>query len=182
MVRAHRENALAYCYTSGNYTANSSYKYNLDSLISVLDSQSSNKGFYSYASSSSSSTTVYGTYLCRGDISSSKCETCISRASKNVFKWCAVQNEAIIWYEECFLRYSNHQIFSILDQGPFVTWTTYDTMLYQSYFINTVEYSIDRLIQEAYSRSSYFAEETYHVSCLGEVYDLIGLVYCAHPI
>ena len=169
---------LSYCYTSGNYTPNSSYKSNLDTLISVLDSQSSNKGFYSYASGSSPTTTVYGSYLCRGDISSSTCETCISRASKNVFIWCPVQKEAIIWYEECFLRYSSRKIFSILDQGPFVTWTSYDTTLYQFYFINTVEYRMDRLIQEAYSSSSYFAEETYHVSYLGEVYDLNGLVQC----
>lgn len=170
---------LSYCYTSGNYTVNSPYQSNLESLISVLNSQSSDRGFYSYTSGSSPTTTVYGTYLCRGDISTSTCETCISRASKNVLIWCPVQKEAIIWYEECFLRYSNRQIFSIFDQGrPSVTWTTYNTMTYQSYFINTVEYRMDLLIREAYSSSSYFAEENYQVSYLGEVYNLNGLVQC----
>ncbi|KAF3555089.1 hypothetical protein F2Q69_00013724 [Brassica cretica] len=37
---------------------------------------------------------------------------------------------------------------------------------------------MDLLIREAYSSSSYFAEETHHVSYLGEVYDLHGLVQC----
>ncbi|KAG2262250.1 hypothetical protein Bca52824_069329 [Brassica carinata] len=168
-----------YCYESGNYTANSLYKSNLDSLLSVLRSQSYGIGFYSYASGSSSTTTVYGNYLCRGDVSSSTCETCITRASRNVLIACAVQKEAIIWYEECFLKYSNRQILSIFDYGRFITQTmsTY-TMTYSSYFINTVEYRMDLLIREAYSSSSYFAEETHHVSYLGEVYDLHGLVQC----
>ncbi|VVB09311.1 unnamed protein product [Arabis nemorensis] len=134
---------------------------NLDSLISALRSQSSDKGFYSYASGSSLTTTVYGKYLCRGDISSLTCETCISRASINVLIECPLQKEAIIWYEECFLRYSNSKIFSIFDNGPFVTWTTYETMMYPYSFINTVEYRLDWLIPEAYSSSSYFARETY---------------------
>ncbi|XP_006391969.2 cysteine-rich repeat secretory protein 1 [Eutrema salsugineum] len=168
----------SYCYKSGSYTANSSYKSNLDSLISVLRSQSSFKGFDSYTTGSSPTTTVYGTYLCRGDISSLSCETCISRASQNVLIVCLGQKEAIIWYEECFLRYSNRQILSIFDYGPFVTWTTYNTMMYQSYFIYTVESRMDRLIREAYTSSSYFAEETHHVSFLEEVYDLHGLVQC----
>ncbi|KAG2288404.1 hypothetical protein Bca52824_048008 [Brassica carinata] len=61
----------SYCYESGNYTANSLYKSNLDSLLSVLRSQSYTKGFYSDVSGFSSTTTVYGNYLCRGEVSSS---------------------------------------------------------------------------------------------------------------
>ncbi|KAF3609336.1 hypothetical protein DY000_02047856 [Brassica cretica] len=72
----------SYCYKSGNYTANGLYRSNLESLISVLRSQSYTKVFYSYVSGSSSTATVYGNYLCLGDVSSSTCETCITRASR----------------------------------------------------------------------------------------------------
>ncbi|RID79860.1 hypothetical protein BRARA_A02564, partial [Brassica rapa] len=167
-----------YCYKSGNYTANGLYRSNLESLISVLRSQSYTKGFHSYVSGSSSTATVYGNYLCRGDVSSSTCETCITRASRNVLIACPVQKEAIIWYEECFLAYTNRQTLSISDFRPSIRQTTYTYAMYQSYFTNTVEYRMDLLIREAYSSSSYFSEETHQVNYLGEVYDLHGLVQC----
>ncbi|XP_048592265.1 cysteine-rich repeat secretory protein 1-like [Brassica napus] len=151
---------------------------NLESLISVLRSQSYTKGFHSYVSGSSSTATVYGNYLCRGDVSSSTCETCITRASRNVLIACPVQKEAIIWYEECFLAYTNRQTLSISDFRPSIRQTTYTYAMYQSYFTNTVEYRMDLLIREAYSSSSYFSEETHQVNYLGEVYDLHGLVQC----
>ncbi|CAN6801979.1 unnamed protein product [Brassica oleracea] len=177
-LNAQPTHIYSYCYKSGNYTANGLYRSNLESLIYVLRSQSYTKGFYNYVSGSSSTATVYGNYLCRGDVSSSTCETCIPRASRNVLIACPVQEEAIIWYEECFLAYTNRQTLSISDFRPSIRKTAYTYAMYQSYFTNTVEYRMDLLIREAYSSSSYFSEETHQVNYLGEVYDLHGLVQC----
>ncbi|THG00535.1 hypothetical protein TEA_012234 [Camellia sinensis var. sinensis] len=49
---------------------------------------------------------VYGLFLCSGDVPASVCQNCINVASNEIVKDCPFKKVAIIWYDECLIRYS----------------------------------------------------------------------------
>ncbi|KAF8391477.1 hypothetical protein HHK36_023782 [Tetracentron sinense] len=61
---------------------------------------------------------VYGLFLCRGDVSFDVCQNCTKDATQNIVKQCPGQKSAIIWYDECLIRYSNTSFFSIMTETP----------------------------------------------------------------
>jgi len=89
--------SLNNCYgTTG--TANASYNSNLASLLESLSSKASqNYSFYN----DSSNISIYGLYLCRGDVSNETCKSCVSSATQEIINQCPYSTEAIIWYDEC---------------------------------------------------------------------------------
>ncbi|GAV64977.1 Stress-antifung domain-containing protein/Pkinase_Tyr domain-containing protein [Cephalotus follicularis] len=110
------------CPNSPTYSRNSTFQSNLNILLSSLISNANlnsyavtNGFYYSNASSSNPSETAYGLFLCRGDVSASTCQDCVTFAASNITQYCPVQKEATIWYYECLLRYSNEPFFSIAD-------------------------------------------------------------------
>ncbi|GAV62659.1 Stress-antifung domain-containing protein/Pkinase_Tyr domain-containing protein [Cephalotus follicularis] len=113
------------CPNSTTYTRNSTFQSNLNILLSSLTSNATlnsyavtNGFYYSNASSSNPTETAYGLFLCRGDVSASTCQDCVTFAASNITHYCPVRKEATIWYEQCFLRYSNESFFSIADTSP----------------------------------------------------------------
>ncbi|KAL2538904.1 Cysteine-rich receptor-like protein kinase 25 [Forsythia ovata] len=113
-------NYLAYnCPNSTIYSPNSTYKANLNQLFLNLSSTSAtqNNGFYSYAVGRGPPDTVYGLFLCRGDVNIDICEQCVKNATTEIVRLCPNEKTAIVWYEECLLRYSNQFIFSRVDRS-----------------------------------------------------------------
>ncbi|XP_042506330.1 putative receptor-like protein kinase At4g00960 isoform X2 [Macadamia integrifolia] len=114
---------LVYNFCLGaNYTTNSNIQFttNLNLLLSSLSSKASsstNHGFYNFTTGQNQYK-VYGLFLCRGDVTIETCQNCVETASKEIIQLCPVNREAIIWYEECMLRYSNRSIFSIMEVEP----------------------------------------------------------------
>ncbi|CAL5409643.1 unnamed protein product [Camellia sinensis] len=100
-------------------TPNSTYKSNLDILLSVLSSNATfTNGFYNFTvGQDSSNDVVHGLFLCRGDVSANDCKNCVSTASKELLQLCPREKTAIAYYDNCLLRYSNQYIFSVLDQS-----------------------------------------------------------------
>ncbi|KAL5579090.1 hypothetical protein UlMin_011532 [Ulmus minor] len=95
---------------NGNYTTNSTYQTNLNNLLSTLPSNDdNNNGFYN-SSSGNGSDEVYSIGLCRGDIKPDVCRSCLNDSTTRLTKLCPNQKEAIIWYDECLLRYSNKSL------------------------------------------------------------------------
>ncbi|XVE51175.1 hypothetical protein DITRI_Ditri02bG0018300 [Diplodiscus trichospermus] len=101
------------------FPVNSTYQANLNNLLSSLSSNATrgNRLFYN-TTSGRNSDVVYGLYLCRGDISSSNCADCVSTARNEVTQRCPVEKIAVIWYDNCLVRYSNQSIFSIAAEAP----------------------------------------------------------------
>ncbi|CAL5408459.1 unnamed protein product [Camellia sinensis] len=58
---------------------------------------------------------VYGLFLCRGDVPACVCQNCIEMASNEIVKDCPFKKAAIIWYDECLIRYSYRSFFSKVD-------------------------------------------------------------------
>ncbi|XP_044481977.1 cysteine-rich receptor-like protein kinase 15 [Mangifera indica] len=61
---------------------------------------------------------LYALFLCRGDVSLDTCERCVTVATKNLTDLCPIGEQSIIWYDECFFRYSNESFFSIISKDP----------------------------------------------------------------
>ena len=111
---------------------NSPYKSSLSSLLSSF-SLYANRNFqlYSLNSSLSSNATsskiqisvnisnpIYGLHLCRGDVTAEVCQACVAAASKELANKCSREMVAVIWYDECMLRYSNASFFSTVATKP----------------------------------------------------------------
>lgn len=107
------------CGTSGNYTTNSSYKKNLDSALANLYSaaNTSNSGFYN-ASVGKDLDRANVLVLCRGDVQPDLCRSCVKDSMNKLRKLCPNQMEAVEWYDECMLRYSNNSVLNNLVHEP----------------------------------------------------------------
>ncbi|KAL0012462.1 hypothetical protein SO802_007570 [Lithocarpus litseifolius] len=101
------------------FSPNSIYQSNLNSLLSSLSSTATqNLEFYNTTSGQNTPNPVYGLFLCRGDVTPQLCQECVAAAVKEVTKKCSREKVAVIWYDECMLRYSNRSFFSTVDEKP----------------------------------------------------------------
>ncbi|KAL8032786.1 hypothetical protein ABFX02_13G119200 [Erythranthe guttata] len=98
------------CLNNGNYTVNSTYSTNLNTLLSSLSSNIADNGFYN-ASVGRNTDTANALVLCRTDRTLDQCRTCVQNAAVGVLEVCPNRRQAVIWYEFCMLRYSNEPIF-----------------------------------------------------------------------
>ncbi|KAL0305885.1 UNVERIFIED_CONTAM: Cysteine-rich receptor-like protein kinase [Sesamum radiatum] len=105
------------CMNNGNYTSNSTYSDNLNSLLSSLASNINDTGFYS-ASVGRNTDTVNAVVLCRGDQTLDQCRTCVQNAAVGLVQLCPNQRQAMVWYELCTLRYSNEPLYRIQTNDP----------------------------------------------------------------
>ncbi|EXB74536.1 Cysteine-rich receptor-like protein kinase 10 [Morus notabilis] len=107
------------CENSTTFTSNSTYAYNLNVLLYKLDACASNDSDFSYVPDTSKpSDPVFGLFLCRGDVTSLICQDCVVNAYIEIQRLCPVEKDAVIWYEECLLRYSDQPIYAISETNP----------------------------------------------------------------
>nr|POE64011.1 cysteine-rich receptor-like protein kinase 41 [Quercus suber] len=100
---------------NGNYTSNSTYEKNLNQVLYSLYSNTTiDYGFY-YSSYGQNSDQVYAIGLCGGDVNPDDCRGCLTNCSTLLTQLCPNQKEAIWWYSQCMLRYSNRSIFGIMN-------------------------------------------------------------------
>jgi hypothetical protein len=61
---------------------------------------------------------IYGMFMCRGDVSSQLCHKCIRNATQTLSLNCPLSKRAVTWYAECMVRYSNNSFFSTVSTSP----------------------------------------------------------------
>ncbi|CAA2973283.1 cysteine-rich receptor kinase 10 isoform X1 [Olea europaea subsp. europaea] len=106
------------CPNTTTYSPNSTYRSNLNQLFLALSSNATrDNGFYSYTVGRGAPDRIEGLFLCRGDVNSDVCEECVRNATTDILQRCPMEKEAVIWYDECMLRYSNISIFSRSEQN-----------------------------------------------------------------
>lgn len=99
---------------AGNST--STFKSNLNQLLSTLSSNSNRNdtaGFYNATVG-----TAYGLFLCRRDVSARICEECVANATSEALLRCPDNQQAVVWYDHCTLRYSNQPFYSEAATSP----------------------------------------------------------------
>ncbi|XP_034697800.1 putative receptor-like protein kinase At4g00960 isoform X2 [Vitis riparia] len=94
----------------GNYTDNSTYQADLNSLLTSFSNTQVEYGFYN-----SSVGEVNGIGLCRGDLTPDTCRSCINNSSQDIQRLCPNYKEAVLYYDLCMLRYSDRSIFGTVE-------------------------------------------------------------------
>ncbi|XVF87649.1 hypothetical protein PTKIN_Ptkin18bG0137200 [Pterospermum kingtungense] len=104
--------------TRGKYTVNSTYKANLDSLVSKFSSLTNfNYGFFNL-SAGKSPDDVHSTSLCRPDQNLAQCISCLNNTAAMLEQSCPSNKEAIAWSEFCSVRYTNRDMYGQLEPIP----------------------------------------------------------------
>ncbi|XP_074364765.1 cysteine-rich receptor-like protein kinase 25 isoform X2 [Apium graveolens] len=109
-LSAQAANSFGYasCSDDSSYSPGSRFEANLKLLLTFLSSNATkNNGFYNSTAGHDSPDVAYGLSLCRGDCSSDICQTCVSEATKAILTQCPKAKEAVIWYDECMVRYAH---------------------------------------------------------------------------
>uniref|UniRef100_A0A7N1A9B0 Uncharacterized protein n=1 Tax=Kalanchoe fedtschenkoi TaxID=63787 RepID=A0A7N1A9B0_KALFE len=116
LASAQDENYVHHTCSGANYTRNGTYQGNLNALLSSLSSKKDiHYGFYNF-SVGDGFDRAYAIALCRGDIGQTECQRCVSFSTADLPRRCPTQEEAIVWYDNCMLRYSSQWIFPSLER------------------------------------------------------------------
>ncbi|XP_022142135.1 putative receptor-like protein kinase At4g00960 isoform X2 [Momordica charantia] len=101
------------CSNRGNYTSDSVYKQNLaTALSSIVSDTQIDYGFYNFTAGQEPDK-VHAVALCLGVVSVEKCRSCLNASTRRILEDCPNQKEAIGWYTDCMIRYSNRTIFGV---------------------------------------------------------------------
>ncbi|KAK7366503.1 hypothetical protein VNO80_08494 [Phaseolus coccineus] len=134
--------------SGGNTTANSAYQLNLGTLLSSLSSNASTE-FSNNTVGTSSSDRVYGLFMCRGDVPSTLCHQCVFNATRRLRSECSLAKQAVIWYDECTVRYSNRSFFSTVDIRPRIALLNTANISNQESFMTLLFRTINTTADEA---------------------------------
>ncbi|CAN7135782.1 unnamed protein product [Brassica rapa subsp. narinosa] len=104
-----------FCPNTTTYSRNSTYYNNLVTLLSFLSSSnaSHSTGFQN-STAGQDPARVTGLFLCLGDVSGEVCRNCVTFAVNESLRQCPTQRDVVLYYDNCMLRYSDHNILSNL--------------------------------------------------------------------
>ncbi|KAL5194986.1 Cysteine-rich receptor-like protein kinase 25 [Glycine soja] len=107
-------------------TPNSTFQLNVKTLLSYLSSNATaNKQYYNttVGSRNHSDSTVYGMFLCWGDLPPQLCSQCVANATKDIlsdsYPNCYLTTDARIVHGDCMIRFSNRSFFSTVDLNSY---------------------------------------------------------------
>ncbi|KAL3615258.1 hypothetical protein CASFOL_040919 [Castilleja foliolosa] len=100
--------------TSQNYTKDTTYAINLKNLIDDLFVKTPQNYLFAKESYGEGPNKVYGLAQCRSDISPDDCDYCLYDARCKITQRC-YKRSAIVWYDNCQLKYSNVDFFGKID-------------------------------------------------------------------
>ncbi|KAF5190472.1 Cysteine-rich repeat secretory protein [Thalictrum thalictroides] len=159
---------------SVNYTSGSPFDNNLNTLFNQLSVKVPPTGYGLSSVGSKVGDTVHGLALCRGDVSNADCKTCINSAIKEIENVCPSNKAAIIWYDDCLLKYSDVNFFGTIDtQNKFY--------LYNTQNVNDTA-SFNLSVKELLSDLSAIASQSQRLYAAGEMSLLRGLVQCTRDL
>ncbi|KAH9611191.1 hypothetical protein KSS87_011374 [Heliosperma pusillum] len=107
-----------YCSEGVRHDQGNTYQTNLNLLLSNLTSAAATRKFYN-STIGEGRNKIEGIYLCNGAYTAQVCSKCITVAAGQIQQKCPNDVEAIIWYGQCMLRYSNRSIFSVEDDSVY---------------------------------------------------------------
>ncbi|MQL84471.1 hypothetical protein Taro_016956 [Colocasia esculenta] len=107
------------CPDSGaDFAANGTYSSNVNRLTSILTTNGPAAGYLN-ATVGDFPERVYGFILCRGDKTAADCRSCLATAAVEILQACPYKRTALVWYDNCMLKFSNLYFFSVSDSTWF---------------------------------------------------------------
>ncbi|KAJ0046122.1 hypothetical protein Pint_06602 [Pistacia integerrima] len=169
------------CTNTSTFTPNSAFSRNLNQTLSSLLSNATLSNVFHNTTTGGlqDPDRANGLFLCRGDISPELCQSCVKASSENIITLCPNQKQAIIWYDECMLRYSNRSIFAVMEEEPGAYLWNINNVTSPSEFNETLGNLMTTLVNEAVGSSNFFATEDMNLTTFSRLY---GLVQCTPDI
>ncbi|XP_022950182.1 cysteine-rich receptor-like protein kinase 29 isoform X2 [Cucurbita moschata] len=163
-------------YQVGNFTSNSTYKTNLDHVLSsIATAKDSGNGFYNFSYGESSERTN-AMALCRGDTKPDVCQSCLNDSIYFLTRLCPKQKEGIGWYDNCMLRYSSRRMFGTMEAEPmYIVLMNNDSVIKEDLFkhnLRTLLYSLKDNASSGDSLRKYAAGDIFGEG-LGRIYALM---------
>ncbi|KAK2644393.1 hypothetical protein Ddye_019588 [Dipteronia dyeriana] len=162
------------CGRTPNNTASTTFTFNLGRLFSrKLNDEGDNSICYQ-TTDGDDPDKVYGLYLCRGDVTKLTCQNCINSAIDNLIKECKGTKTAIIWFEECLVRYNNRSFASTMESQPALILSNPDNLNVTDPVTmkNALNQSFTQLIANANSNPLKFATNIVNISSSVTLYTL----------
>ncbi|KAL5081058.1 hypothetical protein RYX36_009479 [Vicia faba] len=147
-------------------------------LLSSLSSKSNeNTEFYNTtgtAINSSDSDDAYGLFMCRGDVPSQLCHECIVNATQKLSSDsdCSLSKRAVIWYNECMVRYSNNSFFSTVYTSPGVSMINTNNVSTPKSFMPLLSLTMNQTAEKAANNNKMYATNEAKVSKFQTLYCL----------
>ncbi|EMS59484.1 Cysteine-rich receptor-like protein kinase 25 [Triticum urartu] len=118
------------CGSTGSFAANdSTYLASINSMAATLPrNASTSPGLYATAHAGQ----VWALALCRGDANATSCSGCLAQGFQDLPSACAYSKEATMYYDTCFLHYSNLQLSASDD-------TAFSSAFYLPYSANATD-------------------------------------------
>lgn len=112
--------------------------------------------------------------MCRVDIPSNLCTSCVGNATQRLStdKECTVSVAAVMWYDECMVRYSNKSFFSTVATGPGYVLPSPTNMTNQGSFNRLLYDTLNKTSDEASSSSKNFATREAKINIFQNLYCL----------
>lgn len=171
---------------TARFTPNSTYQSNLNSLLSALSSNASltQTGFHKDTAGGNNSMddTVYGLFLCRGDMTRNACAECVATAAMEAVQRCYSLKQIVIWYDECMLRYSNHSFFAIPAHKPGVFRQTTTDVTEPRGFNQTLATTVDELASGVVANAKFFATKEANMSNGSNNITMYSLGQCTQEV
>ncbi|KAK8592293.1 hypothetical protein V6N13_062879 [Hibiscus sabdariffa] len=112
-----------FCSNATSLSKDSIYATNINHLFYYLSTNATEHDGFFNTTAGQGPNMVYGLFLCRGDVRPESCHECIDHAATDIAHLCPNQTGAVVWYNNCMLRYSNLSIFSSMAERPNVSLT-----------------------------------------------------------
>ncbi|KAI3523907.1 hypothetical protein L1887_02411 [Cichorium endivia] len=122
------------CDNDFGYTANSTFRTNLDRTLANLTTTNSGYGFFNTFSGQNPDT-AYAIGLCRGDTRDLiACGSCVNTSIVKLREVCPDQIDASVYYENCMVKYSNDVILGKNRQKDFIA---HNSSIYAKYSLES---------------------------------------------
>lgn len=167
------------CFTPTLSTVDStSFISNLKYLLTTLNTKVPQTGFGSGVVGQGLNR-VTGLGLCRGDIASQNCKSCLTDANDELLERCSNQKGGIIWYDNCLVKYSNLDFFGKVDSGNRIYMCNAEDVSYPGVFNQKAVDLLSSLAKDAVRSQNLYA--------VGEIEfqdskKLHGLVQCTRDL
>ncbi|XP_031277415.1 cysteine-rich receptor-like protein kinase 10 [Pistacia vera] len=165
------------CTNTTTFNRNSTYQSKLNFLLSSLVSNATRSngfstGFYN-ATAGQDPDKVYALFLCRGDVTPTTCQECVNFATSDILQRCPVEEESIIWYDPCLLRYSGEYIFSTMKGNPGAVFYDSNNVTEQVRFNQLVGTTMKEAANEAVASPKKFSTRKANFTTIQTLYCLV---------
>ncbi|KAJ8773955.1 hypothetical protein K2173_009386 [Erythroxylum novogranatense] len=174
LISAAHGGPLFHICSNNKFQDNDPYQSNLNRLLSDLASSTPFTGFsQSTQGQNSPGQTSYGIALCTANLKNQDCQSCIQAAAVELQKSCGLDRAAIIWYDNCLLKYSNNNFFGHVDYKTHIQQCNFREVQHPAKLRRRRRQLFRRLIKEASASSSLFASGDVNLGSSTKIYALV---------